>query len=89
MDKQIKVWSHTMNNKKKKEPWRILVSVASLLFILFLWVKKDIAAIYATMPSEQALPLIVTTVAVSCLKVAAMAGVLLLAKWLIGKIKRK
>ena len=78
-----------MSNKKKKEPWRILVGIASLLFILFLWVKKDIAAIYTTVPQEQVVPLILTTVAVSCLKVAAMAGVLLLVKWLIGKIKRK
>ena len=54
-----------------------------------MWVKKDIAEIYATMPSKQIAPLIVTTVAVSLLKVAAIAGAILLIKWVVGKIKNK
>ena len=40
------------------------------------------------MHSEQIAPLIVTTVAVSLLKVAAIAGVVLLIKFIAGKIKK-
>lgn len=54
-----------------------------------MWVKKDIAAIYATMSGEQIAPLIVTTIAVSLLKIAVFAGVILLIKWIVGKIKKK
>lgn len=77
------------NNKKKIEPWRIIVFVIAVAFIIFMWVKKDIAEIYATMPSEQIIPLVVTTIAVSLLKVAVIAGVILLIKWIIGKMKKK
>ena len=78
-----------MSNNKKIEPWRIIVFVIAVAFIIFMWVKKDIAEIYATMPSDQIAPLIVTTVAVSLLKVAVIAGAILLIKWIIGKIKKK
>ena len=70
---------------KKNEPWRIIVGLISVACIIFLWVKKDIVAIYSTMPPEEALPVIVTTIAVSTLKVGAIAGVVLLIKWLIRK----
>mgnify|MGYP003305683709 CR=1 FL=1 len=76
-------------NKKQKEPWRIIVFIFSVLFIIFMWVKKDIVSIYSTMPSEAVLPLIATTVAVSLLKVAVIAGAILLIKWIVGKIKNK
>ena len=77
------------DNKKKIEPWRLSVFIIAIAFILFLWIKKDIAEIYATMPSEQTFPLIVTTIAVSLLKVAAIAGGILLIKWIVGKIKKR
>ena len=77
------------DNKKKIEPWRLIVFILAVTFIIFMWVKKDIAEIYATMPSEQIAPLIVTTITVSLLKVAVIAGGVLLIKWLIGKIKKK
>ena len=73
----------------KKEPWRILVGVLAIGWIVFMWVKKDIANIYATVSSEQIAPLVVTTVAVSLLKVAAIAVAVLLIKWIAGKIKKK
>ena len=52
------------------------------------WVKKDVAEIYAAMPAEQVAPLIITTIAVSLLKVVAIAGAILLIKWIIRKIKK-
>lgn len=77
------------NNDKKIETPRIIVFVIAVVFIIFMWVKKDIVEIYTTMPSEQIVPLIVTTVAVSLLKVAAIAGAILLMKWVVRKIKSK
>ena len=53
-----------------------------------MWVKKDIAATYATIPAEQIAPMIVTTIAVSLIKVAAIAGGVLLIKWIVGKVKK-
>ena len=75
--------------KKRTEPWRIIVFVIAVAFIIYMWVKKDIAEIYTTMPKEQIAPLIVTTIAVSLLKVAVIAGAILLIKWIVGKIRNK
>ena len=74
--------------KKKIEPWRIVVFIVSIAFIAFMWVKKDIAKIYAAMPREQIAPLIVTAVAVSLLKISAIVGGVLLIKWIVGRIKK-
>jgi type IV secretory pathway VirB2 component (pilin) len=75
------------NSKKKTEPWRIIVALISVAYIVFMWVKKDIAAIYESMPAEKIVPMIATTVWVSVLKVLAIAGVILAVKWIVGKIK--
>ena len=73
----------------KKEPWRIAVGILAIGFIVYMWVEKDIITIYTTMPREQVAPLIVTTIAVSLIKVAAIAGGILLIKWIISKFKNK
>ena len=80
-----------MENKdnKKKEPWRIIVGVFAIVFIVYMWVEKDIMTIYTTMPKEQVAPLIATTIAVSLIKVAAITGGILLIKWIISKFKNK
>ena len=78
-----------INQNKKKEPWRILVGFLSIAFIVYMFVKKDIITIYATAPSEQILPLVVTTIGVSLIKVAAIAGGVLLIKWMIRKAKKQ
>lgn len=75
-------------NKQKKEPWRIIVAILSIAFIIYMWVEKDIVSIYSSMPAEQALPLAVTTVAVSLLKVGALTVGILFAKWIVGKVKK-
>ena len=77
------------DNKKKIEPWRVIVFVIAVAFIIVMWVKKDIAEIYATMPKEQIAPLVVTTIAVSLIKVALLAGGILLIQWIVRKIKKK
>ena len=74
-----------MDNKKK--PWRIVVGVIAILYIIFMWVKKDVVSICSTMPREEVLPLIVTTFSVYLLKVAGIAGLILLVKWIISRRK--
>ncbi len=76
-------------NSKKKEPWRIIVGCIAIAYIVYMWAEKDVMSIYATMPKEQAIPLIVTTIMVSLIKVAAIAGGILLIKWMINKLKKK
>ena len=78
----------TDNENKKKEPWRIVVFLICVAYIVFMWVRKDIAALYAAMPADQAAPLIATTIAVSLLKAAAITGAVLLIKWVMGKVKK-
>lgn len=73
---------------QKKEPWRIIVAILSIVFIIYMWVEKDILAIYSSMPAEDALPLAVTTVAVSLLKVGMLTVGILLVKWIVGKFKK-
>lgn len=74
-------------DKKKKEAWRIIVAIISVLFIIFMWVKNDIITIYSTMPKEQIVPLIATTIIVTLVKVCGIALVVFLIKWIISKIK--
>ena len=76
-------------NSKKKEPWRIIVGIIAIGYIIFMWVKKDIVSIYTTMPQEEIIPLIVTTMAVSFIKVAVLTGGILLVKFGISKIRIK
>ena len=68
--------------RQKKEPWRIAAAVLAIAFIACNWIRKDIRSVYSDMPAEQMLPLIVTTVGVTLLKIIAIAfGV-----WLIKKV---
>ena len=73
--------------KQKNETWRIIVGIISIVFIIFMWVKNDIVALYTTMPKEQVLPLIITTITVSLIKVAVIAGIILIIKWIIKNVK--
>lgn len=74
---------------QKKEPWRIVVATLAIIYIIYMWVEKDIVAIYSTMPAEQALPLVVTTIAVSLVKVGVITGGILLIKWVVGKFLKR
>ena len=77
------------NGRKKPEPWRIVVFALAILWIIFMWVRKDLASIGTAVPREQLLPLLATTLGVSLLKAAAIAGAVLFLKWLAGKSKNK
>lgn len=74
---------------QKREPWRIIVATIAILFITYMWMEKDVVAIYSAMPAEQALPLIVITIVVSLIKVGVYTVGILIIKWIVGKFKRK
>lgn len=82
---------YNINNqeKKKKELWRIVVGIISIAFIVYMWVENDIITIYTTMPKEQVVPLIATTILVSLIKVGVISGAILLIKWIVEKIAKK
>ena len=72
----------------KKEPWRITVGIISIFFISYMWVQKDIINIYAAIPKEDAIPLIITTIIVSSIKVVVITGGILFVKWIVAKFKK-
>ena len=72
----------------KKEPWRIAVFVLSVSYIVFMLVKKNAGGQLSDM-SSFSLPMFVTSLGVTVIKVVVLAGGLVLVKWLIGKIGGK
>ncbi len=68
------------------KPVRIVMFVAAVGWIVAMWVKKDLAATLAAVPAEAAIPMMVTSLAVTLAKVALLTVVILLIKWLTGKI---
>ena len=75
--------------KQKKQPCRIFVFFLSIVFIVWLWIKKDIASIYEAVSREQALSLIITGVGVSLFKILFIAGAVLLLKWIFSKLSKR
>ena len=69
--------------KRKKEPWRIIVGILAIAFIIYTWIDKDILDVYSTMPNEQIIPMVATTIAVTLVKVAAITLGILHIKWII------
>ena len=66
-----------------------MVGIAAIAFIVYTWVKKDVAAQFAAMPGEDMLPMLITSVAITVAKVAMLAGAVLLVKWLVGKFQAR
>lgn len=76
-----------MNQKKKKEPWRLLVGIIAIAYIVYTWVEKDIFTSLTAVSGDQALPMAATSIAVTFAKVAIMAAIIFVVKWLTGKGK--
>ena len=74
---------------KKKEPWRIVLALLSVAYIVFLWVKKDLLSVYAAASKEQVLPVMATTAAVTLVKVILIAAAVGIIRWIAGKYKKK
>ena len=75
------------NNKRKIEWWRITLFVISVLVIVTLWAKKDIASVINLAAVQDVGPLILTTVLVTLTKTALVAGLLILIKYLVVKFR--
>ena len=73
----------------KNKNWRVAAFIIAVVYIAYMWIRKDVASTFLAMPKEEALPLVATTIAVTLLKVIAFAGVLLLIKWATKKIFTK
>lgn len=69
----------------KIETWKLVMGAISIIYIISMWVKKDMLS--TNMPLS--LPLIVTSIAVTLLKVGAIASVVLLVKLLMNKLKKE
>lgn len=70
----------------KKETWRIAVFLLAVICIIIMWVKKDLAATVFGMELGDALPVVVISIVITTVKVSLHALLLLLLKWIIGKI---
>ena len=74
--------------KKKNEPWRILVSLAAIAYIVYMWVDKDILSTFTGLSGADAAPIAATAAAVYAVKAIGAVAVVLLIKWIIRKLKK-
>ena len=54
-----------------------------------MWTEKDILSVYASMPKDRVIPLIIITVLVSLIKVGVLVLASIILKWIVKKIKKK
>ena len=69
----------------KKEPWRWIVFGLSVAYILYMFISKSGGG---SLPFGELLPMAVTGIAVTAVKVALIAGGILLLRWLVSKLKK-
>ena len=69
----------------KKEPWRWIVFGLSVAYILYMFISKSGGD---SLPSGELLPMVVTGIAVTVLKVILIAGGIFLLKWILSKRKK-
>ena len=74
------------SNKKKNVPWKWIAGALSLGFIVVLWVRKDLLAVCSSIPKEELLPVLASSVAVTLMKATLLVGVICLFRWIGGKI---
>lgn len=72
----------------KKEPWRLVVGLASIVYIVYMWVNKDLLSDLTQIPVDGALPMAVTSIAVTIAKFALLAGAVLVIKLIANKVKK-
>ena len=74
---------------KNKNQWRKIISVIAFLYIIYMWTEKDILSVYASMPKDRVIPLIIINVLVSLIKVGVLVLASIILKWIVKKIKKK
>lgn len=61
----------------------------SVAYIIYLWVSKSSGDTWTSVPAEQLLPMALTSVAVTAVKVILITGGILLFRWLLFKFKKR
>ncbi|MDO4746628.1 MAG: hypothetical protein Q4B18_08725 [Bacillota bacterium] len=77
------------NDKKKKEPWRFIVRIICIAFIVYVWVEKDIVSTLITIPKEQFVSIVVPHLIVYLMAIAVISGGVFMMKRIAGKRKKK
>ena len=72
----------------KREPWRLIVGLAAVAYIVYMWIDKGLLSTVSQIPAEQALPMAATSIAVTVAKVALLAGSVLVIKLIASKMKK-
>ena len=72
----------------KKEPWRWIVFGLAVAYIAYMWISKGVGDAWTSMPADQMLPMAATSIAVTAVKVIAIAGGILLLEWILSKLKK-
>ena len=72
----------------KKEPWRLVVGLAAIAYIVYMWVEKVLLSSLTQIPAEHALPIALTSTAVTIAKVALLAGAVFVIKLIASKMKK-
>lgn len=71
---------------KDHKVWKIIAGVISGLYIIYLWSTKDLPA---GLSAGDMLPMLLTNIAVSVLKLALVAAAAIGIKWLWSKLKNR
>ena len=77
------------NDKKKKEPWRVIVKMISIAFIIYVWVEKDIVSTLTTIPKEQFVSMVVPHLVVYLIAFVVISGGGFMINRIVGKMKKK
>ena len=60
--------------KKKKEPWRYIVSGIAFAYIIYMWIEKDVLSTLTSIPAEQTIPIMIISIFTTLVKVALFGG---------------
>lgn len=72
-----------------KKPRRIALAIFSVIVIIIMWTEKDVLGLWSGLTIEDAVPMVITNLAVTALKIALLAGGIYLIKTVFAKIKKK
>ena len=72
-----------------KKPRRIALAIFSVIVIIIMWTEKDVLGLWSGLAIEDAVPMVITNLAVTAFKIALLAGGIYLIKTVFAKIKKK
>ena len=72
-----------------KKPRRIALAIFSVIIIIIMWTEKDVLGLWSGLTIEDAVPMVITNLTVTALKIALLAGGIYLIKTVFAKIKKK